>query len=81
LWQQLQKELATKTVNAGQIIALNSGHHIHLDQPQLVIEAILLVAAMHNVRDTRTRRIALQPALYDLGRRYSGRARVVVDLP
>ena len=44
LWQQLQHDLAQKSANAAQIIARRSGHHIHLDQPELVRTAIQLVA-------------------------------------
>jgi hypothetical protein len=81
LWQQLQTELAMKTANAVQIIALNSGHHIHLDQPRLVVDVIRLVAALHDVTDTGTRRIGLQLALHDISRRVAGRANVISDFP
>ena len=40
LWEVLQSELAMQGPQYIQIIANQSGHHIHLDQPQLVIDAI-----------------------------------------
>lgn len=39
-WQELQKELATLTSHAELRIAEQSGHHVHRDQPSLVIQAI-----------------------------------------
>jgi pimeloyl-ACP methyl ester carboxylesterase len=43
LWFELQIELAERSPHAVHIVANRSGHHIHLDQPQLVSEAISLV--------------------------------------
>lgn len=40
LWQELQKELATRSPQGKQIIAEKSGHFIQKDQPELVISAI-----------------------------------------
>ena len=40
-WQALQSELVTLSSNSKQIIAEKSGHNIQLDQPDLVIDAIL----------------------------------------
>ena len=40
VWQQVQSELAALSSDAKQIIAEQSGHHIQLDQPDLVIDAI-----------------------------------------
>ena len=39
-WQQLQIELLNLSSNSKQIIAEESGHYIHLDQPDLVVAAI-----------------------------------------
>ena len=39
-WQQLQTELLNLSSNSKQIIAEESGHYIHLDQPDLVVAAI-----------------------------------------
>ncbi len=39
-WRQLQKDLASRSTNGTQIIAQKSGHSVHRDQPDLVIEAI-----------------------------------------
>jgi len=44
VWQQLQAELTHLTPHTYQIVASSSGHHIHLDQPDLVIWTIRSVA-------------------------------------
>lgn len=43
LWMRLQDELAAQTAHAAHIVAAASGHHVHLDQPELVSDAILMV--------------------------------------
>jgi pimeloyl-ACP methyl ester carboxylesterase len=40
VWNELQKELASQTPTGKQIIAEQSGHGIHFDQPELVIDVI-----------------------------------------
>lgn len=40
-WQLLQRELAELTNTAEQRIAAESGHHIHMDQPAFVVDAII----------------------------------------
>jgi pimeloyl-ACP methyl ester carboxylesterase len=40
-WQAMQSELAALSENSRLIIAFQSGHYIQLDEPQLVIDAIL----------------------------------------
>lgn len=80
LWQQLQTELAEKTTNAAQIIALNSGHHIHLDQPELVIDAIQSVAETYPIDDEHKRRLALQNALRQTNRDFFRHAIVISEL-
>lgn len=39
-WQQMQAELVALSSNSQQIIARESGHDIHLQQPDLVVQAI-----------------------------------------
>ena len=39
-WMRLQRELTALSTNGRQIIAEESGHNIHADQPQLVIDAV-----------------------------------------
>jgi pimeloyl-ACP methyl ester carboxylesterase len=39
-WAELQAELVTLSSNGKQVIAEGAGHHVHLDQPQVVIDAI-----------------------------------------
>ncbi|MGQ0657762.1 MAG: alpha/beta fold hydrolase [Chromatiales bacterium] len=43
VWRQLQHELAELSPRSIQVIAGQSGHHIHLDQPRLVSDAALRV--------------------------------------
>ena len=40
LWDELQRDWATRSPNARHIIASKSGHYIHNDEPALVIEAV-----------------------------------------
>jgi pimeloyl-ACP methyl ester carboxylesterase len=40
LWDELQVDLARQQPNAIHVIAKTSGHYIHLDQPDLVINAV-----------------------------------------
>ncbi|MEX0951884.1 MAG: alpha/beta hydrolase [Gammaproteobacteria bacterium] len=39
-WQELQESLAEFTSKGEYRVARNSGHHIHLDEPEMVLEAI-----------------------------------------
>jgi pimeloyl-ACP methyl ester carboxylesterase len=80
LWQQLQTELVHKTANAAQIIALDSGHHIHLDQPELVIDAILLAARVYQALTGAATRKVMRMALQETARRFYGHAMVTSDL-
>ena len=43
LWMDLQAELAESVHQTAHIVAEKSGHHIHLDQPELVADSIQLV--------------------------------------
>ena len=43
VWQNLQNDLATLSSNSTHIIATKSGHYIQVDEPQLVIDAILKI--------------------------------------
>jgi pimeloyl-ACP methyl ester carboxylesterase len=43
LWAQLQVELASGVQRVTHIIAAESGHHIHLDQPDLVADSVNMV--------------------------------------
>lgn len=52
LWSRLQRRLAGLVPNARFVVARESGHHIQLDQPDLVIDAIRQVVAA--VRDPAT---------------------------
>lgn len=49
IWNELQKELTQLSSNAQHIIAHESGHYIHHDQPELVIDAVRqMVEVIHN---------------------------------
>jgi len=39
-WTELQDELSCLSDHSTHIIAENSGHSIHLDEPELVVDAI-----------------------------------------
>ena len=76
LWQQLQSELAQRTDNAAQIIARRSGHHIHLDQPELVSEAIRLVATAARQQSKPASRVWLAQGLHSAATRFGERVKV-----
>jgi len=40
VWQEIQKDLTSLSSNSKQVLAYQSGHYIHWDQPDLVISAI-----------------------------------------
>jgi len=40
IWLELQKELANRVPESTLVVTRESGHHIHLDQPELVVRAI-----------------------------------------
>jgi pimeloyl-ACP methyl ester carboxylesterase len=41
VWQQLQAQLATLSTNSKHIVVDHAGHNIQLEQPQVVVNAIL----------------------------------------
>lgn len=41
LWEKLQNDLAALSSNSTHLIAVNAGHYIQVDEPKLVIDAIL----------------------------------------
>ncbi len=43
LWLTLQDELAERNQRSAHLIANASGHHVHLEQPQLVVDAVTMV--------------------------------------
>jgi pimeloyl-ACP methyl ester carboxylesterase len=45
VWQELQRELATRSPQAEHVIATRSGHYIQNDEPALVIDAVQRVVA------------------------------------
>ncbi|EIJ43629.1 putative hydrolase or acyltransferase of alpha/beta superfamily [Beggiatoa alba B18LD] len=55
VWQTLQTELATQSPYSAHMVVQGSGHYIHLDKPQVVIESINSLVAIHrHERDLRT---------------------------
>mgnify|MGYP005863546479 CR=1 FL=1 len=53
-WQELQAELTYLTNMSVQIVASNSGHSVHLDQPGLVASVIRkTVISTHKLQDQR----------------------------
>ncbi len=53
-WSELQRDLLTLSTRSSHVIASHAGHHIALDEPQLVVDAILKV-----LRDARAPRPTL----------------------
>lgn len=51
-WQDEQAELVKLSYNSSQRIALNSGHHIHLDEPKVVADAIRDLTIMARKQQT-----------------------------
>ena len=49
----MQSELAEQSAESAHIVAADSGHHIHIDQPGLVAYAIALLTDRHRVKDSR----------------------------
>lgn len=45
IWLDLQRELAGRSPRGEHIVAVHSGHYIHNDEPQLVIDAVRRVVA------------------------------------
>ena len=41
IWHELQRDLLMLSPDSRQIIASDSGHHIHIDQPDIVKQAIV----------------------------------------
>jgi pimeloyl-ACP methyl ester carboxylesterase len=39
-WAQLQDELADLSANSTHVVAVNAGHHVHWDDPRLVIQVV-----------------------------------------
>jgi len=61
LWLELQSELAAMSRLSAHVVADNGGHHLQLDQPRLVADAIRLVAGTAQqlaANETAYRRLA-----------------------
>lgn len=54
LWMQLQEELAEMSPRSAHLVADRSGHHVHLDQPQLVVDAVTMVLDFARARHSVT---------------------------
>ena len=55
IWEELQADLAALSSNSSHIVAVQSGHGIHREQPELVIDAIWqVVVAAQRQEDQRT---------------------------
>jgi hypothetical protein len=42
-WMKMQDDLASLSSRSAHIVADHSGHHIHLDQPRLIVDAVTMV--------------------------------------
>ncbi|MFK7853972.1 MAG: alpha/beta fold hydrolase [Granulosicoccus sp.] len=52
IWKQLQSDLALLSTDSKLVIAENSGHHVHTEQPQLIVEQILSILDSHKQSQT-----------------------------
>lgn len=53
LWLEMQSELATLSPNSAHIVARDSGHQIHLDQPKLIAYAIAVLTDIHRLHHAK----------------------------
>lgn len=51
IWQDLQRELATRSPGASHIVAEHSGHYIQKDEPSLVIDAVRRVIEQASTKE------------------------------
>jgi pimeloyl-ACP methyl ester carboxylesterase len=49
LWADLQSELAAQSPWSAHILAISSGHHVHLDQPQIVAYSMAVITDLFRV--------------------------------
>jgi len=47
VWTQLQKDLSGYYPHSRHVIATNSGHYVHLEQPQTVVASVLELVRQH----------------------------------
>ena len=71
LWLKLQTELAEQSPYSAHLVARHSGHHVHLDQPQLVAYAVAVISDLYRLQAARNEAVEHQDP--------SGRARI--DVP
>lgn len=50
IWTKLQNDLTTISPDSKLVTATNSGHHVHIDEPDLLIEAIKLITDKHELQ-------------------------------
>lgn len=50
LWIELQSELADQSPFSAHIVARNSGHYVHLEQPKLVAYSIAMITDIHRLQ-------------------------------
>lgn len=53
LWMEMQTELAAQSPHSAHIVARDSGHQLHLDQPALVTYAIAVLTDIHRLQHGR----------------------------
>lgn len=56
IWEELQQDLATLSSRSSRIVATHSGHHIHTDNPAIVVKAIFGILDIHEQLDVGTNR-------------------------
>ena len=58
LWMKMQSELAQISPWSTHILARESGHHVHIEQPELVAYAIATVTDLYRTEDEQTGRLS-----------------------
>lgn len=54
LWLEMQSELAKQSHHSAHIVAVESGHQVHIDQPDLVTYAIALLTDRYRLKKSTT---------------------------
>jgi pimeloyl-ACP methyl ester carboxylesterase len=54
-WLDLQRELATRSPSSTHVIATRSGHYVHRDEPERVVDAVRKVLASSTAIPHRNR--------------------------
>lgn len=51
IWDELQKDLTALSTRSARIVASHSGHHVHTDNPAIIVKAIFNILDLHEQTD------------------------------